>query len=136
MASSSRSCLRIHSNVARAASFSFSRAANLRRTSPGIGSEEGASVLRGGLEAALRVGNGQTLVIQMHRDHRGGSRSRYEYLFRSSLCPDLPTGGEGTDRPLPTLPILSAQHTDQSSTPTSALFHGSLRSTSPNATLG
>ena len=29
-------------------------------------------------------------------------------FVHSSLCPDLPTGGEGTDHPLPTLPILSA----------------------------
>ena len=45
VASSSCSCLCIHSRVAWAASFSFLRAANLRRTSPNVNSGEGITVL-------------------------------------------------------------------------------------------
>ena len=51
-ASSSHSCLCICSRVAQAASFSFSQAANLIRTSPNVNLGEGIMVLWGGLEVA------------------------------------------------------------------------------------
>ena len=102
VASSSRSCLRIRSRVARAASFSFSRAASLSHMSPEGNSGEGTTALQGGLEVAseyVSVGPWGSSCIMT----AGGCPDLIRVLARLSPCCDLPTGGEGVDHPLPAL---------------------------------
>ena len=106
-ASSSHSCLCIRSRVARAASFSFSRAASLSRTSPNVNSGEGITFLRGGLEAAsewVTTGPWWSSCIVT----TGGRPDLIRVLVHLSPCSDLPTGGEGVDHPLPAPLALSA----------------------------
>ena len=83
-ASSSRSCLCIHSRVARAASFSLLRAANLRCTSPNVNSGEGITVPPRWPGGGLRVGDCRALVVQLHRDCWGKTG------LSTSACPSFP----------------------------------------------
>ena len=103
-ASSSCSCLRIHSRVAWAASFSFSQAASLIRMSPMGNSGEGTTAHRGGLEVAseyVTVGPWRSSCIVT----AGECPDSIQVLACLSPCCNLPMGGEGVDHPLPALTL-------------------------------